>query len=86
VNGCAYSGDWYVSVKRTRGRTMSPKIHSVRCGQRMRRGDMPAVVHADGTKYRVMSQDQNTGRSNSKKTDNSSLERVVELKYIWKQS
>jgi hypothetical protein len=48
----------------------------------MRRGDMPALVHADGTKYVAMSLDQNTGRSNSIKTDHSSLERVEELKYL----
>jgi len=39
-------------------------------------------VNADKTKYMVMSCDQNSGRSHSIKTDNSSCERVEELKYL----
>ena len=39
-------------------------------------------VSADKTKYMVMSQNQNAGRSHSMKTDNSSLEKVEELKYL----
>jgi hypothetical protein len=39
-------------------------------------------VNVDKTKYMVMSQDQNAGRSQSMKTDNSSLERAEELKYL----
>ena len=41
-------------------------------------------VNADKTKYVVMSQDQNAGRSHSTcmKTDNSSFERVEEFKYL----
>jgi hypothetical protein len=39
-------------------------------------------VNADKTKYMVMSRDQNAGRSHSRKTDNSSLERVEEFKYL----
>jgi len=39
-------------------------------------------VNADKTEYVVMSQDQNAGRSHSMKTDNSSFERVEELKYL----
>jgi len=38
-------------------------------------------VNPDKTKYMVMSQDQNAGQSHSMKTDNSSFERVEELKY-----
>ena len=38
--------------------------------------------NADKTKYMVTSRDQNTGRSHSIKTDNSSFERVEELKYL----
>ena len=39
-------------------------------------------VNADKTKYMIMSQDQNTGRSYSMKIDNSSIERVEEFKYL----
>jgi len=39
-------------------------------------------VNADKTKYMVMSRDQNSGRSNSMKIDNSSFERVEEFKYL----
>ena len=39
-------------------------------------------VNADKTKYKVMSRDQNAGRSHSMKTDNSSFERVEEFKYL----
>jgi hypothetical protein len=38
-------------------------------------------VNDDKTKYMVMSQDQNAGRSHSMKIDNSSIERVEEFKY-----
>jgi hypothetical protein len=43
-------------------------------------------VNADKTKYMVMSQDQNAGQSHSIKTDNSSVERVEEFKYLEKKS
>jgi len=39
-------------------------------------------VNADKTKYMVMSRDQNAGRSHSLKTDNRSIERVEEFKYL----
>jgi hypothetical protein len=39
-------------------------------------------ANADKTKYMVMSRDQNAGRSQSMKTDNSSFERVEEFKYL----
>ena len=39
-------------------------------------------MNADKTKYMVMSQDQNAGRSHSMKTGNSSFERVEEFKYL----
>ena len=39
-------------------------------------------VNADKTKYMVISQDQNAGRSHSMKNDNSSFERVEEFKYL----
>jgi hypothetical protein len=39
-------------------------------------------VSADKTKYMVMSRDRNAGRSHSVKTDNSSIERVEEFKYL----
>ena len=39
-------------------------------------------VNADKTKYMVTSRDQNAGRSHSIKTDNSSFERVEEIKYL----
>ena len=39
-------------------------------------------VNADKTKYMVMSRVKNGGRSHSMKTDNSSFERVEELKYL----
>jgi hypothetical protein len=39
-------------------------------------------VNADKTKYLVMSRDQNSGRTHSIKTDNSSFERVDDFKYL----
>src|SRR5215469_2244687 len=39
-------------------------------------------VNAHKTKYKTMSRDQNAGRSHSMKTDNSSIERVDEFKYL----
>jgi hypothetical protein len=39
-------------------------------------------VNADKTKYRVMSRDQNVGRSHDIKTDNSSFERAEQFKYL----
>jgi hypothetical protein len=39
-------------------------------------------VNANNTKYLVMSQDQNAGRSHSMKTDNSCFQRVEEIKYL----
>jgi len=39
-------------------------------------------VNADRTKYMVMPRDQNAGRSQDIKIDNSSFERVEELKYL----
>ena len=41
-------------------------------------------VNADKTtsKYMIMSQDQNAGWSHSMKIDNSSIERVEEIKYL----
>ena len=39
-------------------------------------------VNADKMKYMVMSRDRNAGRGHSVKTDNSSIERVEEFKYL----
>ena len=39
-------------------------------------------INADKTKYMVMSRDQNAGRSHSIKTDNSSVEKVEEFRYL----
>ena len=39
-------------------------------------------INTDKTKYMIMSPDQNAGRSDSMKTDNSSIERVEEFKYL----
>jgi hypothetical protein len=39
-------------------------------------------VNANKTKYTFMSRDQNAGRSNIMKIDNSSIERVEEFKYL----
>ena len=39
-------------------------------------------VNADKTKYMVMSGGQNAGRSHSVKTDNTSVERVEQFKYL----
>jgi len=39
-------------------------------------------VNADKTKYMVISRDQNAGRCNSIKSDNSSFERVEEFKCL----
>ena len=41
-------------------------------------------VNADKTKYMVMSRDRNAGRGHSVKTDNGSIERVEEFKYLGK--
>jgi len=38
-------------------------------------------VNADKTKYMVMSQEKNAGRSHRMEIDNSFLQRVVEFKY-----
>ena len=43
-------------------------------------------VNANVTKYVVMSLDLNAGRSHNIKTDNSSLERVEEFRYLGKTS
>ena len=39
-------------------------------------------VNADKTKCMAMSRDQNAGRSRNVKTDNSSFEKVEDLKYV----
>ena len=39
-------------------------------------------VNADKTKYMIMSRDQNAGRSHITMTDNRSIERVEEFKYL----
>jgi hypothetical protein len=39
-------------------------------------------VNADKTKYVVMSRERNAGRDDSVKSDNSSIERVEEFKYL----
>jgi len=39
-------------------------------------------VNADKTSYMIMSRDQNAGRSHNVKTDNSSVERVEQFKYL----
>jgi len=39
-------------------------------------------VNADKTKYMIMSREQNAGRNQSMKIDNSSTERVEEFKYL----
>ena len=44
--------------------------------------EMGLEVKADKTKYMIMSRDQNAGRSHSMKTDNTSIERVEEFKYL----
>ena len=41
-------------------------------------------ISADKTKYMVMSRDQNAGRNRSVRTDNSTFQRVEELKYLGK--
>jgi hypothetical protein len=44
--------------------------------------DIELEVNADKTKYMVMSRDQNAGQDDSVKTDNSSIERVEDFKYL----
>ena len=46
------------------------------------RKEIGLEVNADKTKYMVMSRDQNTERSHSIKTDNSSTESVEQFKYL----
>jgi len=41
-------------------------------------------VNADKTKYMIMSRDQNAGRCHSMKTENRSIEKVEEFKYLGK--
>ena len=41
------------------------------------------AVNADKTKYMVISRDKNAGRSHSMKIDNSSFERVEDVKYSY---
>ena len=41
-------------------------------------------LNADKTKYMVMSRDQNAGRTHSVRIDNSTFERVEEIKYLGK--
>jgi hypothetical protein len=43
-------------------------------------------VNGGKTTYMVTSQDQNAGRSHSIKTDNSSFEKVEELKYVFENN
>jgi hypothetical protein len=43
--------------------------------------DTGLEVNADKTKYKVMYRDLNAGRGHSMKIDNSSIEKVEELKY-----
>jgi len=43
---------------------------------------MGMEVNADKTKYMVMSRDQNAGRIQSVRIDNSTFERVEEFKYL----
>jgi hypothetical protein len=40
------------------------------------------MLDADKTKYMIVSPDHNAGRSHSMRTDNSSIERVEEFKYV----
>jgi hypothetical protein len=42
-------------------------------------------VNADKTKYMVMSRDQNVGRSHDINIDNSSFERVGQIRYLGKK-
>jgi len=44
--------------------------------------DIGLEVSADKTKYMVMPWDQNAGRIQSVRTDNSTFERVEEFKYL----
>ena len=41
-------------------------------------------VNADKSKYMILSRDQNAGRSHSMKSDNSSIERTEEFRYLGK--
>ena len=43
---------------------------------------MLTYSNADKTKYMIMSRDQDAGRSYNMKTDNSSIERVEEFRYL----
>jgi hypothetical protein len=48
------------------------------------RKEIGLEVNADNTKYMVMSRDQNIGRSHNIKIDNSSFERLKEIKCLGK--
>ena len=45
-------------------------------------GEIRLEVSADKTKYMVMSRDQNAGRIQNVRNDNSTFERVEEFKYL----
>jgi hypothetical protein len=46
------------------------------------RKEIGLEINADKSKYMVISRDQNAGRSHNIKSDNSSFERVKQLKYL----
>jgi len=59
-------------------RTVKKNIEAVLIGSK----EIGLEVNAGKTKYRVMSGDQNVGRIHNIKTDNSSLEKLEEFKYL----
>ena len=64
-----YWKEAYILQKKTEGYIVASK-------------EIGLEVNVDKTKYMVMSQDQNGGQSHSMKTDDSSFERVEEVKYL----
>ena len=68
----------YVNILEGRVNTLQAKAEAFVVASK----EIGLEVNADKTKYMVLSRDQNGGRSHSMKTDNSSFERVEELKYL----
>ena len=64
---------------------MGRSVHSVRKNTEalvIASKEIDLEVNADKTKYMVMSEDQNAGRSHDIKIDNSCFERVEQFRYM----
>jgi hypothetical protein len=71
-----YADDVNILVGRVR--TVNKNTESLLVGSK----EIGREVYTDKTKYMVISRDQNAGRSQNVKNDNSSFERVEEFTYL----